>query len=76
LTARPVSALVAGGYWVSRSGAAELLQRSERRVQQLSDAGKLPFEIHEGTGWRLYRRAQVEVIGRARRVRFGDTGPD
>ncbi len=75
LSTRTGSALIAGGYWVSRSGAAELLQRSERRVQQLSDAGRLPFEIHEGTGWRLYRCAQVEVIGRARRARFGGSAP-
>ena len=70
LRTRPAQRLVAreDSYWVSRSGAAKVLDRSERRVQQLTDAGKLPFATHEGSGWRLYRRSQMEGIGNARRV--------
>lgn len=76
LATRPVRRLVAGGdsYWVTRAGAAQILRRSERRVQQLTDAGKLPYDVHETSGWRLYRRAQLEVIGNARRARFGGHG--
>jgi len=70
LTTRPVRLLVAGdSYWLSRSGAAEVLGVSGRRVQQLADAGRLPYVEHRA-GVRLYRRAQVEVVGNARRVRF------
>jgi len=72
LTTRPARRLVQGehSYWVSRSGAAEILGRSERRVQQLSDADRLPFVLHEETGWRLYRREQMRVVGNARRSRW------
>lgn len=73
LTTRPVRRLVEAAedpYWVTRRGAAEILGRSERRVQQLSDADRLPFVTHEGTGWRLYRREQIGVVGNARRRRW------
>lgn len=72
LTTRPIHRLTASddSYWVGRNGAATILQRSERRVQQLADAGRLPFEVHADSGWRLYRRHQLEVIGNARRARF------
>lgn len=70
LATRPARTLVAGHYWVTRWGAAELLGVSGRRVQQLSDAGRLPYETHRD-GWRLYRRSQVGVIANARRARFG-----
>lgn len=73
LTTRPVRKLVDGdtSYWVALAGAAQLLGRSEKRVQQLRGAGRLPFEVHAPTGWRLDRRGQLEVIGNAHRGRFG-----
>ncbi len=70
LTTRPVRRLVAGDYWMSRSGAAQLLGISGKRVQQLTEADRLPYVIHRD-GWRLYRRAQLEVVGNARGTRFG-----
>ncbi|CAN5508515.1 hypothetical protein BH18ACT8_BH18ACT8_09390 [soil metagenome] len=39
-------------------------------MQQLTEADRLPYVEHRD-GWRLYRREQVEVVGNARRVRFG-----
>lgn len=69
LTTRPVKRLVAGDYWVSRKGATTVLGVSERRVQQLTDTDRLPYVMHRD-GWQLYRRAQVEVVGNARRTRF------
>ena len=70
LTTRPVRQLVDGDYWVSRRGAATVLGVSERRVTQLVQADRLPYVVHRD-GWRLHRRAQVEVVAKARRVRFG-----
>ena len=72
LTTRSVRQLVAGDYWVSRAGAAEMLGRSDKRVQQLSKADRLPFEVHPATGWKLYRRHQLAVIAHARKARFGN----
>jgi hypothetical protein len=43
---------------------------SERRVNQLGDADRLPYVVHRD-GWRLYRRVQVEVVDNAKRARFG-----
>lgn len=72
---RPLKALTKAptSYWVARSGAATTMGLSEARVAQLTAAGKLPYLVHH-TGTRLYRRAQVEVIGNARRKRFSLTG--
>ncbi|MBA2532305.1 MAG: hypothetical protein H0V23_09410 [Nocardioidaceae bacterium] len=72
LSTRPVRHLVAGDYWVSRKGAAAVLGVSERRVTQLTDAGRVPYVEHRD-GWRLYRREQIEVVGNARRTRFQTT---
>ena len=69
LTTRPARYLAAGGYWVTRAGAAGILGVSGRRVGQLADADRLPYVVHS-SGQRLFRRAQLEVVGRARRVRF------
>lgn len=77
LATRSIRELVAGddAYWVTRAGAAEILQRSQVRVGQLTAAGRLPYVVHN-CGQRLYRRAQLEVIGNARRVRFGGQSRD
>lgn len=76
LATRPARQLVDGdeSYWLTRSGAASVLQRSEVRVGQLVAAGRLPHVEHELSGRRLFRRAQVEVVARARRVRYGNCG--
>ncbi|MBA2530822.1 MAG: hypothetical protein H0V23_01785 [Nocardioidaceae bacterium] len=42
LATRPVKRLVAGDYWMTRKGVAAVLDVSGRRVQQLTDAGRLP----------------------------------
>lgn len=72
LTTRTVRQLVAGDYWVTLSNAAVLLGRSATRVQQLTNADRLPHVVHLGKSWKLYRRQQLAVIRRARQVRFGD----
>ncbi len=75
LRTRPVRALVAGpvSYWVTRRGAAGVIGVSDRQVAYLTDADRLPYVVHSN-GWRLYRRAQVEVIGNARRERYAPDG--
>ena len=57
-------------YWVTTAQAAPMLGVIPTRVRQLANAELLPFEVGPGDQ-RLYRRAQVEVIARARRARFG-----
>ncbi len=46
LTTRPVRRLVAGDYWLTRSGASAVLGVSGKRVQQLTEADRLPYEVH------------------------------
>lgn len=67
LRTRPVQALVADpvSYWVTRRGAAGMMGVSDRQVAYLTDADRLPYVVHH-TGTRLYRRAQIEVVGNAR----------
>ena len=46
-----------------------MLGVSGKRVQQLSEADRLPYVEHRD-GWRLYRREQIEMVGNARRERW------
>ncbi len=50
LTTRTVRQLIAGDYWIARSGAAAFLGRSEKRVQQLTVADRLPYVAHSANG--------------------------
>lgn len=60
--------------WISDTEAAAILQISKSRTSQIADKGFLPFEI--GTnGRRRYRRNQIEVISRARQIRWHPTEP-
>lgn len=60
--------------WVSLTEAAEILALSKSRAGQLADNGLLPFETGPN-GRRRFRRQQVEVISRARQVRWHSDGP-
>ncbi len=55
-------------YWVTRDDAAAVLGVAPARVGQLARAGRLPFETAPD-GTRLFRRAQLKVIGNARSSR-------
>ena len=60
--------------WVNVTEAAQILSLSKTRVGQISNKGLLPFET-TGSGRRRYRRTQVEVISRARQIRWHPAGP-
>lgn len=57
-------------YWVTRAQARQILGVNPARVGQLVHAGLIPFE-RAGTARRqiLFRREQLEVVARARRLR-------
>lgn len=48
-------------YWVTGAGAADLLGVTVGRLDQLSDAHRIPFVRHED-GTRLYRRRELELM--------------
>src|SRR3954466_7557494 len=56
-------------YWLTTSEAAVVLGVSVSRVKQLVAAGYLPY-VRKGDRY-LFRRPQAEVIGNARRLRWG-----
>lgn len=56
--------------WITTTEVAGVLGVSQPRVSQLARRGFLPFE-HGSDGRRLFRPAQVAVIARARRERWG-----
>lgn len=59
-------------YFITTEEAAELLGVSRTRVGQLTERGFLPVvETGRRAPARLYRRRQLEVIGNARRARWG-----
>lgn len=55
--------------WVTGTEAAHILGLSKTRVWQLALKDLLPFE-YAASGRRRYRRAQIEVISRARQIRW------
>lgn len=55
-------------YWVNTMQAARILGVNHSRVQQLADAGRVPYEVTPA-GVRLFRRHQLEVVGNARLAR-------
>ena len=59
--------------WLTIAQAAEVLGVTPPRVRQLAEAGRLPYE-RSPAGRRLFQPAQVAVIARARRERFGQAG--
>lgn len=59
--------------WVTVTVAAQILGLSKTRVGQLSNQGFLPFDI-TASGRRRFRRAQIEVISRARQIRWHHAG--
>ena len=59
--------------WVNVTEAAHILGLSKTRVGQISNKDLLPFEI-TASGRRRFRRAQIEVISRARQVRWHAAG--
>ena len=60
--------------WVTGTEAARILGLSKTRVGQISNKGLLPFET-TASGRRRYRRTQLEVISRARQIRWHAVGP-
>lgn len=60
--------------WVTTTEAAEILGISKSRTGQIAGKGLLPFEVGPN-GRRRFRRQQVEVISRARQVRWHSDGP-
>ena len=59
--------------WINVTVAAQILGLSKTRVGQLSIKGLLPFEI-TASGRRRFRRTQIEVISRARQIRWHHAG--
>ena len=59
--------------WLTIAQAAEVFGVTPPRVRQLANSGRLPYE-RSPAGRRLFRPAQVAVIARARRERFGKAG--
>lgn len=59
--------------WITLTEAAAILDVSKTRAGQIADKGLLPFEIGPN-GRRRYRRQQVEVISRARQIRWHSDG--
>jgi hypothetical protein len=55
--------------WLTTSQAAAVMGLTPVRINQLARSGRLPHEVSRH-GWRLFRPAQVAVIGNARRVCF------
>lgn len=55
--------------WVTGNEAARILGLSKTRVWQLALKDLLPWE-YAASGRRRYRRAQIEVISRARQIRW------
>ena len=51
---------------------AQLLGVGPDRVRQLADEGRLPF-IRTASGWRVYRRADVEKLAAQRNRAFHRT---
>lgn len=60
--------------WVTGTEAAAILGISKSRTSQIADKGLLPFEVG-ANGRRRYRRTQVEVISRARQIRWHPVAP-
>ncbi|MGI8433754.1 MAG: hypothetical protein ACR2LE_03315 [Nocardioidaceae bacterium] len=58
-------------YWVTGSDAAAVLGVNRSGLGHLARAGLLPYVVHR-SGTRMYRRAQLTVIGNARRERWPD----
>lgn len=54
-------------YWVTGQRAAEVLGVNRARLDQLSRAGRVPYEVHRD-GVRLYRRRQLQTVANARAV--------
>lgn len=57
--------------WLNGRQAALILGVSHARVSQLADAEKIPVH-HTPSGRRVYRLRQLEVVARARDVKFRD----
>jgi hypothetical protein len=55
-------------YWITARSARRILGVNHR-LNQLAVRGFVPFEMHVD-GTRLYRRAQLQVVGNAREVRW------
>lgn len=55
--------------WITGAEAARILGISKARAWQLALKDFLPWE-HGANGRRRYRRAQIEVISRARQIRW------
>lgn len=58
-----------GGYWCTVTEAAAILRCTHGLIYKLVKKDKLPA-LPTGSGHRLFRRTQVEVIANARRVRW------
>jgi hypothetical protein len=56
-------------YWITARSARRILGVNHTRLNQLAVRGFVPFEMHVD-GTRLYRRAQLQVAGNARDVRW------
>ncbi len=56
-------------YWVTGQRASGILGVNVARLNQLANAGRLPFETHED-GTRLYRRDQLRTVANAREARW------
>ncbi len=55
--------------WINAQAASAILGISKTRTGQLADKGFLPFDVgHSGS--RRYRRQQIEIISRARQIRW------
>lgn len=61
--------------WVTGTEAGQILGLSKTRVWQLALKDLLPFE-YATSGRRRYRRAQIEVISRARQIRWHPVDAD
>jgi hypothetical protein len=55
--------------WITGTEAAEILDISKTRVWQLALKDLLPWELADN-GRRRYRRSQIEVISRARQIKW------
>lgn len=55
--------------WITGTEAAKILEISKTRVWQLALKDLLPWEFADN-GRRKYRRSQIEVISRARQIRW------
>lgn len=55
--------------WLDGQGAADILGVSRQRVRELAAEDKVPSHV-AATGRRFYRQKQIEVVARARNLRF------